>query len=636
MCAIPLSPAIPATPISADIIDDIVDDIIDDIVDDDELSVHAAQFTRADVEIDGPEGDSLDAPLSGLTRIDDDSIEIQETPSESLIGLESTRLADDDLIRTTPSTSLLDIEPTALGEVPPVHRSSAQTQANRDETTLGEDLTFDMPPSQPTPIRSEAQPSIDFNNALLTPLRGGPIVPPRHAAPPAPSPLDGLPLMDLDLPAVPATPKSTPRTPSSLEDLTLSDDLELLEHGESHPRTPAASLDIHVGGSSAAIDALDDLEIADGTESFDEDVAPTPTPPRSNRSTLVALEAVANLKASVEAEPTNWTRRRELAEAMLEAGEREEGIKELESTMTGAERAGDLEFASALAEELARLEPELVKHHQKRVEYAFRTNNRPRLIEAYLSLGDALLRADQTDKAKTVYQRVIDLAPDDLRASAAIESLTLAPTDLGLSQLSPTSSDAILPVANAAAPAQPEAPMRGASFVNLGDWLRDSSAPKDTRMVVAEQEPTGDEEADFADMLRKFKQGVAENVDAEDYQSHYDLAIAFKEMGLLDEAIAEFQKALGSPTNRLPTYEALGQCFLEKDQPRLGMSVLTRALNESANEEQLIGVLYLLGRAAEALGLAVDALAYYQRVFVQDIQFRDIAERMSEVERAVR
>ena len=155
-------------------------------------------------------------------------------------------------------------------------------------------------------------------------------------------------------------------------------------------------------------------------------------------------------------------------------------------------------------------------------------------------------------------------------------------------------------------------------------------------MVVAEQEPSGDEEADFADMLRKFKQGVAENVDAEDYQSHYDLAIAFKEMGLIDEAIAEFQKALGSPTNRLPTYEALGVCFLEKGQPRLAMSILTRALNEPSTEEQLVGVLYWLGRATAELGMAAEALTYYQRVFVLDIQFRDIVERMSEVERAAR
>ena len=155
-------------------------------------------------------------------------------------------------------------------------------------------------------------------------------------------------------------------------------------------------------------------------------------------------------------------------------------------------------------------------------------------------------------------------------------------------------------------------------------------------MVVDEQEPTGDEEADFADMLRKFKQGVAENVDPEDYQSHYDLAIAFKEMGLLDEAIAEFQKALGSPTNRLPTYEALGQCFLEKSQYKLASSILSRALNERAPEEQLVGVLYLLGRSAEAQGLATDAVTYYQRVFVLDIQFRDTADRLGELERVAR
>ena len=100
---------------------------------------------------------------------------------------------------------------------------------------------------------------------------------------------------------------------------------------------------------------------------------------------------------------------------MLEAGDRDGGIRELETAMAGAERAGNLDLASSLAEEIARLEPEVVKHHQKRVEYAFRTNDRGRLIEAYLSLADALLRSEQTDKARTVYQRVIDLAPEIAR-----------------------------------------------------------------------------------------------------------------------------------------------------------------------------------------------------------------------------
>src|SRR5581483_4644797 len=307
--------------------------------------------------------------------------------------------------------------------------------------------------------------------------------------------------------------------------------------------------------------------------------AGVPTPSIARRSTMVAVQSVEILKASVEGEPENWSLRRELAEAMLEAGDREGGIRELETAMAGAERSSDLELASSLAEEIARLEPEQVKHHQKRVEYAFRTNDRGRLIEAYLALADALLRSDQPDKARTVYQRVLDLAPDDIRAQAALETIVVpepepvAPPPRASGARRSTTA---MPMPAAPAPAAPVS----SDFVNLGDWLRDDNGPKDTRMIIAEQEPTGDEEADFADMLRKFKQGVAENVDPEDYQSHYDLAIAYKEMGLLDEAIAQFQKALGSPTNRLPAYEALGQCFLEKGQFKLASSILSRALAE--------------------------------------------------------
>src|SRR6476469_3015382 len=146
-------------------------------------------------------------------------------------------------------------------------------------------------------------------------------------------------------------------------------------------------------------------------------------------------------------------------------------------------------------------------------------------------------------------------------------------------------------------------------------------------MVVEEQEPSGDEEADFQDMLRKFKQGIAENVDEEDHQSHYDLGVAYKEMGLLDEAIAEFQKALRAPTNRVPTYEALGASFIEKGQYPMAATILMRALSEpGVNDDQAVGVLYLLGRCAEERGVHDVALEYYQRVFVVDIQFRDVGE----------
>jgi tetratricopeptide (TPR) repeat protein len=105
-------------------------------------------------------------------------------------------------------------------------------------------------------------------------------------------------------------------------------------------------------------------------------------------------------------------------------------------------------------------------------------------------------------------------------------------------------------------------------------------------------------------------------------------------MGLLDEAISEFQKALRGTEQRVRTYEALGQCFVEKRQYQIAMTILLRALNDAdASDDTLVGVLYLLGYASESLQKWEDAVGYYERVFTVDIQFRDVGERLSTVEK---
>jgi tetratricopeptide (TPR) repeat protein len=69
----------------------------------------------------------------------------------------------------------------------------------------------------------------------------------------------------------------------------------------------------------------------------------------------------------------------------------------------------------------------------------------------------------------------------------------------------------------------------------------------------------------------------------------------------------------------------------------MAATILARALSEKQmDDDQLVGVLYLLGRAHEALGRSDDAMQYYQRVFVVDIQFHDVAERLSALENASR
>ena len=192
-------------------------------------------------------------------------------------------------------------------------------------------------------------------------------------------------------------------------------------------------------------------------------------------------------------------------------------------------------------------------------------------------------------------------------------------------------------VPRAATPKE-NAPQRSTddNFVDLADWLREEHGPRSTRMVAQEDENRVEgEQADFTDMLEKFKAGVAANVDDEDFDSHYDLGVAYKEMGLIDEAVAEFQKALRGATQRIRAYEALGQCFIERNEHDVAITVLGRALREPGMEdEDLIGVLYLLGFASEGSKKARDAAAYYQRVFAIDIDFRDVSKRLKQMTKA--
>ncbi|HSH46011.1 MAG TPA: tetratricopeptide repeat protein [Longimicrobiales bacterium] len=114
-----------------------------------------------------------------------------------------------------------------------------------------------------------------------------------------------------------------------------------------------------------------------------------------------------------------------------------------------------------------------------------------------------------------------------------------------------------------------------------------------------------------------------------DAGDHYDLGLAYKEMGLIDEAIAEFQQALTGGEERLKVYEELGQCFMQKGQYTVAVKILNRALKVPRQEDsELLGVHYLLGQAHEQLGDRGAAKAAYQQVLELDPAFRDVPERL--------
>jgi tetratricopeptide (TPR) repeat protein len=545
------------------------------------------------------------AVLDGLTR-GTGFDQYEETASGGLLdGLQSASPSDDTGFGD--GGSLLDLDTIDFGSP----ESNVSPMGGMDSGLLD----FDMSPAgESAPPGRPARPSlVDLpviqdaaNPATAGGASGGgdlDLIMPDGTdlgSAPSSSPTADIPLLDVDSPIRPAGARPPASEPFVVE-------IEPVLQA-----TSASIEGVDVGGQSLA--------------------EQPPAAPRS--ATSKAAQSVEVFQSILSTDPDDHGIRRRLAEALLEAGDREGGLRELQAAMLGFERADNLDAASSLADEIVRLDPSSVAHHQKRVEYAFRRNERGTLIEAYVQLADALFRAGMLDKSRAIYQRVLDLAPDDTRVQAALEAFP-APEP----EPAPPPAAKGRAATGAARPAKPAAAASGIDdeFVNLGDWLRGDEIQKNTRMVVQEQEPSGDEEADFQDMLRKFKQGIAENIDDEDHQSHYDLGVAYKEMGLLDEAIAEFQKALRAPSNRVPTYEALGQSFMEKEQYPMAATILSRALNEKGvSDDQLVGVLYLLGRCAEERGQTDAAVDYYHRVFVVDIQFRDVGDRLTALEGARR
>jgi len=150
--------------------------------------------------------------------------------------------------------------------------------------------------------------------------------------------------------------------------------------------------------------------------------------------------------------------------------------------------------------------------------------------------------------------------------------------------------------------------------------------------------PFGDDAGvDLAEMFGELKHDLEAGVaaDDEDPETHYNLGIAFREMGLLDEAIGELQKACHSFDHGKPfpqimqTYTWLAQCFLEKGVPEAAVRWYDKALNVAGiNGETRVALHYELASAYEAAGDKPSALHHFMDVYGNNIDYRDVAERI--------
>ena len=138
------------------------------------------------------------------------------------------------------------------------------------------------------------------------------------------------------------------------------------------------------------------------------------------------------------------------------------------------------------------------------------------------------------------------------------------------------------------------------------------------------------------DILSELQEEVGESAqETADPETHYNLGIAFKEMGLLDEAIGELQKVCHAVddgvgfSQPIQAFTWLAQCLVDKGVPEAAVRWYERALNlPGLDHNSRCSIYYDLASAYEAFGDKKAALTNFMEVYSSNIDFRDVASRI--------
>lgn len=192
------------------------------------------------------------------------------------------------------------------------------------------------------------------------------------------------------------------------------------------------------------------------------------------------------------------------------------------------------------------------------------------------------------------------------------------------------------PVPKAAAPAHaPVAAMSAAASASAGGTPLSAVPPTPPSLAKAAYDPSAG--VDLANMFGELKHELEEETATadEDPETHYNLGVAFREMGLLDEAIGELQKVCQAVErghsfgSMMQTYTWLAQCFLDKGVPEAAIRWYQSALKlPNLDAETIMALNYELASACEGAGDKPAALANFMKVYSTNIDYRDVSERI--------
>ena len=155
---------------------------------------------------------------------------------------------------------------------------------------------------------------------------------------------------------------------------------------------------------------------------------------------------------------------------------------------------------------------------------------------------------------------------------------------------------------------------------------------------VASATPAPGIDAGLAELFEEFRAAEEGDEVREDYETHYNMGTAYKEMDLMDEAVQEFQVAAGlvkpgDGTSRyLQCCNMLGHCFIHKGMPEAAVLWFKKGLQAPGHsEDEYQALRYELASAYEQLGDLKQAREFYTEVYGVDVGYREVAEKLSQL-----
>ena len=304
--------------------------------------------------------------------------------------------------------------------------------------------------------------------------------------------------------------------------------------------------------------------------------------------------------------PTQWTNFEELAELCLFVNSKVEAIDYFYKAGQVYLDENNFEKAIKVFKKIVELKPVELRPRQKLIEISLKREDMEGAAEWNLDLGRCLYKKGAIKEAEKAFSRAIELTSNKKKFKDSVQEIKGEKREL----------EDIKVVTQS---------------ISLGELLEEEEK-KSTKFKIAEGVEV-EEPVTFEDLLEEFKEGVLENIEDKDFNSHYDLGITYKEMGLIDEAVIEFEKASKGDELKLKSNEMLALCFIEKGELDEAEKLIKEALlSEGHKEIEFLGLQYNLAQIYMHTNKGKEAAELFRKVTKVDKTFKDVASKLKELE----